>query len=80
LSVERTFWEKVTILDALHHGTKLLPEMSRHFYDTAMLAEKGIDDAAMTAPDPLAQVVLNKSFMFADKKASYGTAMLGTLR
>jgi hypothetical protein len=80
LSVERTFWDKVTILHALHHGTKLLPEMSHHFYDTAMLAEKGIDDAAMTAADLLAQVVLNKSFLFADKKASYGTAMLGSLR
>lgn len=80
LSVERTFWEKVTILHALHHGTKLLPEMSRHYYDTAMLAEKGIDDAAMKAPDLLARVVLNKSLMFADKKASYGTATLGSLR
>jgi hypothetical protein len=36
----------VTILHALHHGTKLLPEMSRHYYDTMMLAAKGIDDAA----------------------------------
>lgn len=80
LSVERTFWEKVTILHALHHGTKLLPEMSRHYYDTAMLAEKGIDDAAMKAPDLLARVVLNKSLMFADKKASYDTATLGSLR
>lgn len=80
LSVERTFWEKVTILHALHHGTKLLPEMSRHYYDTAMLAEKGIDDAAMKAPDLLARVVLNKSLMFADRKASYDTAKLGSLR
>lgn len=80
LSVERTFWEKVTILHALHHGTKLLPEMSRHYYDTAMLAEKGIGDAAMEAPDLLARVVLNKSLMFADKKASYDTATLGSLR
>ena len=80
LSVERTFWEKVTILHALHHGTKLLPEMSRHYYDTMMLAAKGIDDAAKQKPDLLAKVVLNKSLMFADNKASYGTAKLGTLR
>ena len=80
LSVERTFWEKVTILHALHHGSKLLPEMSRHYYDTAMLTEKGIDDAAMKAPDLLARVVLNKSLMFADKRASYDTATLGSLR
>ena len=80
LSVERTFWEKVTILHALHHGTKLLPEMSRHYYDTMMLAAKGIDDAAKQKPDLLAKVVLNKSLMFADNKASYGTATLGALR
>ena len=80
LSVERTFWEKVTILHALHHGTKLLPEMSRHYYDTVMLTEKGIDDAAMKTPDLLARVVLNKGLMFADKKASYDTATLGSLR
>lgn len=80
LSVERTFWEKVTILHALHHGTKLLPEMSRHYYDTMMLATKGVDDIAIKNPDLLAKVVLNKSLMFADNKASYGTAIIGSLR
>ena len=80
LSVLRRFWEKVTILHALHHGTKLLPEMSRHYYDTMMLAAKGIDDEAKERPDLLAKVVLNKSLMFADNKASYGTAMIGSLR
>lgn len=79
LSVERTFWEKVTILHALHHGTKLLPEMSRHYYDTMMLAAKGIADMAIKSPDLLARVVLNKSLMFADNKASYGTAVIGSL-
>lgn len=54
--------------------------MSRRYYDTAMLAEKGVDDAAMISPDLLARVVLNKSLMFADNKASYGTATLGSLR
>lgn len=80
LSVLRSFWEKVTILHALHHGTKLLPEMSRHYYDTMMLAAKGIDDEAKERPDLLAKVVLNKSLMFADNKASYGTAVIGSLR
>lgn len=80
LSVQRTFWEKVTILHALHHGTKMLPAMSRHYYDTAMLAAKGIDDGALLKPELLEKVVRNKSLMFADNKASYGTAMLGTLR
>lgn len=80
LSVERTFWEKVTILHALHHGSKLRAEMSRHYYDTAMLAMRGVDDMAMAEPELLDKVVLNKSLMFADNKASYETAVLGSLR
>lgn len=79
LSVERTFWEKVTILHALHHGTKLLPEMSRHYYDTMMLAKKGVDDIAIKNPGLLAKVVRNKSLMFSDNRASYGTAIIGSL-
>ena len=80
LSVERTFWEKVTILHALYHGANFRPEMSRHYYDTAMLAAKGVDDLALKAPDLLERVVLNKSLMFPDKKASYETAVFGTLQ
>jgi predicted nucleotidyltransferase component of viral defense system len=84
LSVERTFWEKVTILHALFHRAKEKPEinlgMSRHYYDTMMLAAKGIDDIALATPGLLAKVVLNKSLMFDDNKASYGTAVLGSLR
>ena len=80
LSVTRTFWEKVTILHALHHGSKLREGMSRHYYDSFMLAEKGIAKIALTMPALLDQVVRNKSVMFADNKASYDTAKLGTLR
>lgn len=54
--------------------------MSRHYYDTLKLAEKGIADAAMQSPELLARVVLNKSLMFADSKATYGTAAIGTLK
>ena len=80
LSVTRTFWEKVTILHALHHGSKLREGMSRHYYDSFMLAEKGIATMALATPALLEQVVRNKSVMFADNKASYDTAKLGTLR
>jgi hypothetical protein len=34
----------------------------------------------MKAPDLLERVVLNKSLMFPDKKASYETAVFGTLQ
>lgn len=79
LTAERTFWEKATILHALHHGTKIRDRMSRHYYDTYLLAEKGIADAALLDVSLLAQVVRNKSLMFADNKASYDTAKIGSL-
>lgn len=39
-----------------------------------------MDDAALADPDLLTQVVAHKSQLFADPKASYETAALGSLR
>lgn len=80
LSAERTFWEKATILHALHHGKKMRDRMSRHYYDTYILAQKGIAAKAMPDVALLEQVVRNKSLMFSDNKASYDTAVIGSLR
>jgi Nucleotidyl transferase AbiEii toxin, Type IV TA system len=80
LSVIRTFWEKVTILHALHHNSKLRDGMSRHYYDTLMLSQSGIVEEACENLDLLEKVVRNKSLMFADNKASYETAIAGPLR
>ena len=80
LAATRTFWEKVTILHMLHHSGKLRDGMSRHYYDTFMLAYAGIDGEALAQPNLLAEVVHNKSLMFADKSASYETALVGSLR
>lgn len=80
LALERTYWEKATILHALHHSGKLRPGLSRHYYDVFMLDAAGITERALAERDLLEQVVRNKSLLFADAKASYGTAQLGTLR
>jgi len=80
LALERTYWEKATILHALHHSGKLRPGLSRHYYDVFILDAAGITERALVARDLLEQVVRNKSLLFADAKASYGTAQLGTLR
>lgn len=80
LSVERTFWEKATILHALHHNAKLRDGLSRHYYDLLMLDRAGVSAAALAEPGLLDQVVRNKTLMFADASASYATAVLGTLR
>lgn len=80
LAVERTYWEKITILHALYHNGKLRDGMSRHYYDVLKLDQAGITQAALARPDLLQQVVRNKSLMFADRSASYTTAEFGSLR
>ena len=81
LSAQRTFWEKATILHALHHSpNELKDRMSRHYYDVYMLSKSGIGAAAIAQPELLEAVVRNKSLMFKDNKASYETAILGTLK
>lgn len=80
LSVARTYWEKATILHALHHNGKFRAGLSRHYYDLVMLDRAGVTQEALARPELLAQVVRNKSLMFPDNSASYGTAVLGQLR
>jgi len=80
LAVERTFWEKATILHALYHGSKMRDRMSRHYYDTYTLDIKGVADSALKNLPLLDQVVLNKSIFFKDNKASYETAKIGSLK
>lgn len=80
LALERTYWEKATILHALHHSGKLRPGLSRHYYDVFMLDAAGVTERALAQRELLEQVVRNKSLLFADAKASYGTAQLSTLR
>lgn len=80
LAIERTYWEKITILHALGHNGKLRPGMSRHYYDVIMLDRGGISEAAMARPDILASVVRNKNLMFTDRSASYETAVMGTIQ
>jgi predicted nucleotidyltransferase component of viral defense system len=80
LAVERTFWEKITILHALYHGAKLRSGMSRHYYDAFMLNEKGIADKAKMLTNLLDDVVRNKGLLFSNTKASYDTAKIGSLK
>ena len=81
LSAHRTFWEKATILHALHHSpSELKDRMSRHYYDVYMLSKSGIADAAISQPELLKAVVKNKNLMFKDNKASYETAIIGSLK
>lgn len=80
LSIVRTYWEKATILHALHHKGALREGLSRHYYDLVMLDRAGVTAEALAQPELLAAVVRNKSLMFADRAASYDTAVIGQLR
>jgi hypothetical protein len=83
LEVERSFWEKATILHAEHHrpANKPIPDRySRHYADTAALATDPKASLAMDRLDVLARVVAWKRRFFGSSWATYDTAKPGTLR
>jgi hypothetical protein len=83
LSVERTFWEKATILHAEFHrpADKAMPErFSRHYCDFYELIRKGVAQSASPRLDLLARVAEHKSLFFKSSWARYGEAVKGTLR
>jgi hypothetical protein len=83
LEVERSFWEKATILHAEHHRPASRPmpaRFSRHYADTAALANlpvaiKAIEDEALRS-----RVVQWKSRFFGSSWANYDLARPGTFR
>ena len=83
LSAQRTFWEKATILHALHHQAAekpLQPRMSRHYYDVVQLAVHPQGQQALARRDLLARVVAHKSVFFKTAAARYDEAKPGSLR
>ncbi|MCI0747250.1 MAG: nucleotidyl transferase AbiEii/AbiGii toxin family protein [Verrucomicrobia subdivision 3 bacterium] len=83
LSVERTFWEKATILHAEFHRPpdKTMPSrFSRHYYDLHELIGAGVARNAEARLDLLQRVVEHKSLFFKSGWAKYGEAIKGQLR
>jgi hypothetical protein len=83
LELERTFWEKATILHAEHHRgpTKLLRDrFSRHYSDMAALVQHGITERALARDDLRQRVADWKSRFFAASWARYDLAKPGTFR
>jgi hypothetical protein len=83
LSVERTFWEKATILHAEFHrpADKPMPErFSRHYCDVYELIRRGVAEGAMAKLNLLARVAKHKGLFFKSSWARYGEAIKGTLR
>lgn len=82
LSVERTFWEKATILHDQYHRAddyKTADRISRHYYDFYMLAENGVSETALANVDLLESVVINKKSFFYRAGAKYEEALVGEL-
>jgi hypothetical protein len=82
LAGERTFWEKATLLHAVHHwkATKSIGRLSRHYGDLVQLAHGPIGEAALARPDLLDAVREHKKRFYPDNNAKYDLAVRGTLR
>ena len=82
LELERTFWEKATILHAEYHRDAAKPirdRFSRHYSDTAMATRAEISTALLN--DELRQHVADwKSRFFPSSWARYDLARPGTFR
>jgi hypothetical protein len=83
LEVERSFWEKATILHAEHHRELRTPmplRYSRHYADLAALASSPFAERALASPGLRARVVAWKDRFFARTWARYDLARPGTFR
>ncbi len=80
LSAERTIWEKIVILHALHHGMKPNERRARHYYDLyKMVSHDNLIKSALQQVILLDKIVETCITYFKDNKASYETAKIGTL-
>jgi hypothetical protein len=83
LGIERTFWEKATILHMLFHQDAKKPladRMSRHYYDMAQLIGHDAKTRALADIDLLDEVGHHKSVFFKAAWARYEDAKPGSLR
>jgi hypothetical protein len=83
LEIERSFWEKATILHAEHHRPENKPtpdRYSRHYADTAALAKHADGQRAMTLSDVRQKVVDWKARFFGSAWARYDLAVPGSFR
>lgn len=83
LEIERTFWEKATILHAEYHRPLDKPmrdRFSRHYADTAALVNNSKAIKAIDHYDLRDRVVSWKNLFFRDSSANYAQAKHGTFR
>lgn len=83
LELERTFWEKATILHAEFHrpaDSQMRDRHARHYADFAALWRHAPAQVARSRLDLLERVRLHKSRFFSSSWANYATAVPGSFR
>lgn len=83
IDVERTFWEKITILHKIANFPegKILPHRyARHLYDVYCLGNSAIKESAFRRKDLLEKDVLFKQKFYYAQSAHYETATLKTIQ
>lgn len=83
LAIERTFWEKATILHAEAHreeASATPTRYSRHYADLAALADHAAGKNALVRDDLRERVVAHKQVFFASAWARYDTAVPGSFK
>jgi hypothetical protein len=83
LELERTFWEKATILHAEFYrpaDRQMKDRHARHYADFAALWQHAPAQPARSRLDLLERVRLHKSRFFSSSWANYATAVPGSLR
>jgi len=80
-TVERTFWEKVTIAHRIaYSATKIRDRYARHYYDIVMLSRAGVAEAALQDLPLLRSVAEFKERFYPSRSARYDLARPGTIR
>jgi len=83
LNIERTFWEKATILHKYAHypEEKTVPErQSRHYFDFYCLLNSEGKSKALSSLELLEKVGIHKNLYFKAAWANYHTAKQGSLK
>lgn len=83
VDVERTFWEKVTILHktaSSYEQKGIPPRYARHYYDLYQMSHSDVKDKAFGRKELLEQDVRFKLKFYYTRNASYETAKIGTVR
>lgn len=83
VDVERTFWEKVTILHktaASYKQKGIPPRYARHYYDLYQMSRSEVKDKSFKRKELLEQDVKFKLKFYYAKNASYETASIGSLK